>query len=79
MGALLSEQMKVVTNCDGSSLSARVIQIRRVEAGASLGYGSTFSVDQNSDIAIVGLGYADGLPRSLSNKALRHQWKTFPR
>jgi len=51
-----------------ASLSARVIQIRRVKAGAGLGYGSTFSVDQNSDIAIVGLGYADGLPRSLSNK-----------
>ena len=51
-----------------ASLSARVIQIRRVKAGSGLGYGSTFSVDQNSDIAIVGVGYADGLPRSLSNK-----------
>ena len=51
-----------------ASLSARVVQLRRVEAGASLGYGATFSVDQDSEIAIVGLGYADGLPRLLSNK-----------
>ena len=51
-----------------ATLSARVVQIRRVKAGSGLGYGSTFSVDQDSDIAIVGLGYADGLPRSLSNK-----------
>ncbi len=51
-----------------ASLSAQVIQIRRVKAGSGLGYGSTFSVDKDSDIAIVGLGYADGLPRLLSNR-----------
>ena len=49
-------------------LSARIIQLRDVPAGASIGYGATFTASRPMRVAVVALGYADGYPRSLSNK-----------
>jgi alanine racemase len=40
---------------------ARVIQLRRVRAGESVGYGATFVAPRDSRIAIINLGYADGI------------------
>lgn len=45
---------------------ARVVQVRNVAAGDSVGYGATWVADRASRIAIVNLGYADGLPRILA-------------
>lgn len=50
------------------SLDARVIQIRTVPAGAPIGYGHDFRCARESRIATIGVGYADGLPRSLGNR-----------
>lgn len=44
---------------------ARVIQVRTVEPGEAVGYGATWIATRTSRIAIVNLGYADGLPRLL--------------
>ena len=55
-----------------ASLAARILQIRDVPAGASIGYGATFTTSRPSRIAIVSLGYADGYPRALSSKGLAH-------
>lgn len=48
------------------SLKARVSYVKRVAAGESLSYGLTYTVAVDSMIATVPLGYADGVPRSLS-------------
>lgn len=50
------------------SLEARITQIRRVSAGAGVGYGLTHHCDRPSHIATIPVGYADGWPRYLSNR-----------
>lgn len=50
------------------SLKARVILLRSINKGESVGYGRAFIAARNSKIAILPIGYADGLPRSLSCK-----------
>jgi alanine racemase len=50
-----------------SELSATVSQIKHLKPGDSVGYGRTFVAKQNTTIAVVSIGYADGYRRSLSN------------
>ncbi len=52
------------------TLSLPVIQTRQVEAGEIVGYSATWEAEQPSLIATVAAGYADGLMRGLSNKAV---------
>lgn len=47
-------------------LAARILQLRDVPAGASVGYGAAFVAGRPSRIATVALGYADGYARGLS-------------
>ncbi len=49
-----------------ASLHAPVLQTKTVKAGESLGYNATAHVTRDSQIAVVGIGYADGLPLSAS-------------
>jgi serine/alanine racemase len=49
------------------SLKARVGLIRMVAAGESIGYGCQHIVERNTRIAILPIGYADGIPRNLGN------------
>lgn len=48
------------------SLKTRVVLIREIEKGDSVSYGRTFLAKRNSRLALLPIGYADGLPRSLS-------------
>lgn len=50
------------------SISARVTQIKTIEAGCGVSYGYKFIAKQKTPIAVVGIGYADGVPRHLSNQ-----------
>jgi alanine racemase len=45
-------------------LKGRIIQVRAVGKGESVGYGAAFTVSRPSRIAIVAVGYADGYLRS---------------
>lgn len=45
---------------------ARVIQMRTVPAGAPVGYGAVWIAPRDSRIAILNIGYADGVPRAVS-------------
>jgi len=47
-------------------LTGRVLQIRKVAAGDTVGYGATWTARRSSSIAVVALGYADGLMRAAS-------------
>jgi alanine racemase len=49
-------------------LSARILQVRDLEPGATVGYGATFRVQRPSRIATIACGYADGFLRALSVK-----------
>jgi alanine racemase len=51
-----------------ASLQGRVLQLKTVAEGESVGYGATWTAGQDSQIAVVALGYADGLPRALSGR-----------
>ena len=51
------------------ALEARVVQRRQVACGHSVGYGSLWRATRDTDVAVVNLGYADGVPRSLTNTA----------
>lgn len=48
------------------SLRTKIIQIRNLPSGQSVGYGRAFTTERESRIAVIPIGYADGLPRSLS-------------
>jgi alanine racemase len=50
-------------------LNARILQIRTIEPGETVGYNATWTAPRRSRIATVDAGYADGYPRSLSNIA----------
>ncbi len=49
------------------SLRSVLSQIRQVPAGESIGYNRSSFTTQDSIIGVVPIGYADGLPRTLSN------------
>jgi alanine racemase len=51
-------------------LTGRILQIRRIDKGDSVGYAATFHAKRPTMIATVALGYADGLPRAASNKGM---------
>lgn len=50
------------------SWKTRVITVKTVPVGATVGYGRTYKVKKKERIAIVSIGYADGFPRLLSNE-----------
>jgi alanine racemase len=45
------------------TLRSRLIAIQELAAGASIGYGSSFTADRPMRIGVVACGYADGYPR----------------
>ena len=46
----------------------RVIQVKKVPAGDTIGYGKTFTTKKNSTIAVIPVGYNEGYDRRLSNQ-----------
>lgn len=50
-------------------LSLPVVQTRTVAAGESVGYGATWTAEQDTTVATVSGGYADGLLRALSGRS----------
>ncbi len=50
-------------------LSVPVIQTRRLTPGETVGYANSWTAPGQARIATVAAGYADGLPRALSNRA----------
>ena len=50
------------------TLRARIIQVREVGAGESVGYGGHFTARRPTRVATIPVGYADGYLRSLSGQ-----------
>ena len=51
-------------------LRARVVAVRRVQPGDTVSYGATWTAPAETLIATLGIGYADGIPRSLGNSGM---------
>ncbi|MBD2692679.1 alanine racemase [Anabaena catenula] len=49
-------------------LKARVTQVKTIAPGTGVSYSHQFIAPREMRIAVVGIGYADGVPRSLSNQ-----------
>lgn len=50
-----------------STFRSVISQVKRIRKGSSIGYGRNAFAEQDIEIAIVPVGYADGLNRSLGN------------
>ena len=59
----LEKKIKNVINFKG-----KIIQIKDLQKNQYIGYNRTFKTKTKTKVAIIGLGYEDGVPRSLSNK-----------
>ncbi|MDU2064192.1 MAG: alanine racemase [Sporomusaceae bacterium] len=51
------------------SLKTKVAYVKQIPAGTTVGYGRTFTADEDVYVATLPIGYADGYHRLLSNKA----------
>ena len=50
------------------ALRARVVQTRSIDEGTTVSYGRTFRAARPTRVAVLPLGYADGVSRALSNR-----------
>lgn len=50
-------------------LQGKIVAVREIDRGHTVGYGATYQADGPTRIATVPVGYADGYHRSLSNAA----------
>lgn len=48
------------------ALTSRILQVRTVERGQTVGYGAAWTARRPTRVAVAGLGYADGLQRAAS-------------
>lgn len=50
------------------SWKASIVTVKEIEQGAPVGYGAMYRASRDMRIAVLGIGYADGLPHRLSNR-----------
>lgn len=75
-GVLSSARQDTVLSLDLRpvlSLKSKVVLIRSVSKGSSVGYGRAFTAERDSRIAILPIGYGDGFPRGLSGTDINVQ------
>ncbi len=51
-------------------VQSRILQLREITEETTVGYGATYVAKPGTRIATVGIGYADGYPRSLGNRGI---------
>src|SRR5699024_5046818 len=49
-------------------VSGRLVNVKTVRAGDSVSYGHIWTAPHDTVVGVVPLGYADGIPRTLSNR-----------
>lgn len=49
-------------------VKAKIAQVKTIPPGEGVSYGRKFVTQKDTRIAVVGIGYADGIPRNLSNR-----------
>ncbi len=61
-------EQDIVTLKPALSWKSHVVYIKDLEPGREISYGGTFRAEHPMKVATIPVGYADGYPRSLSNK-----------
>jgi len=61
-----------------SRLKTVVIQTKELEKGDSIGYGRKTKAEGEMTIAMLPIGYSDGIKRSLGNRNFSFYWKDLP-
>ncbi|RLP83791.1 alanine racemase [Mycetocola lacteus] len=51
------------------TLTARVMQVKRAFAGEGVSYSHTYTLERDTTLALIAVGYADGLPWAAAGKA----------
>jgi alanine racemase len=51
-------------------VKTKVLQVKEMEKGESVSYGRTYHATRKIKVATLAMGYADGVPRRLSNKGV---------
>ncbi|MFM8350623.1 MAG: alanine racemase, partial [Actinomycetales bacterium] len=51
------------------TLRARIALLKQIQPGTGVSYGSTWTAQEPTTVALVPLGYADGIPRAASGRA----------
>ncbi len=70
--AVIPGEMVLGLHNDGpgfARLSGTVVKVKQVPAGRRISYGYTYATSHESTVALVALGYADGIVRRASNRA----------
>ena len=49
-------------------VKAKIAQVKTIPTGEGVSYGRKFITSRDTKVAVVGIGYADGVPRNLSNR-----------
>ena len=49
-------------------VKAKVTQVKTIPADEGVSYGRKYITERDTRVAVVGIGYADGIPRNLSNR-----------
>lgn len=73
MGVTSDDSIKIATNPDFIpvlSLYANVSLVKWVQPGETVSYGRHFKAKKPTKVATISIGYADGLPRIVSNQGL---------
>jgi hypothetical protein len=52
-----------------SRLTAPIVHSATAKAGTQVGYGGTYVTDMSTNLSVLPLGYADGIPREISSEA----------
>lgn len=59
-----------------AAFAAELVQVRHVDAGATVGYGATFTAPAPMRVGVLNLGYADGLLHPLGPATVAHAGAT---
>ena len=58
---------KVLNLSPVMTIEAPLLQIETIKKGDNVGYGATSQAEKDTKVAVLGIGYSHGIPRSLSN------------
>lgn len=68
-GLYPAEHLRSVVNLHPVlQVKARITQLKTLQPGTGVSYGHQFVAERELRMAVVGIGYADGVPRNLSNR-----------
>ena len=61
-----------------ASLEAKVVALRHLGPGETVGYGDAYVTDGETCVAVLGIGYADGVPRRLHGAEVAYRGTRLP-